>query len=251
LPPVASVLGIVLIYGVALSGPGVSPNPQYIAFLLVGGALYSHIAAYSWVATLAIAEGKWTYVFQSVFISPKSATPYLAGRTLASFVTSAITSMLALTIGWLVASSLFPASPIVFNITIVTVPLFLLALVVNILASMGLGFMLGAYSVFSTKFEWALPTYISGLLMLFSEALFPVRFLPTKQLQDFAGLLPFTNLMRAARAAILPGGTLASYSWYLGLCLIGGIIFFAIGLVTFRFAENYGRRKGVLDRKAV
>jgi len=250
LPPIAGVSAIILIYGVGVTSAGVTPNPAQIAFLLVGGALYAHIAAYSWVATLAIAEGKWTYVFQSVYISTKSSTPYLAGRTLASFISSAITSCIALTIGYFIASSLFPANPIAFNISTTTILLFILALLVNILASMGLGFMLGAYSVYSTKFEWALPTYISGLLMLFSEALFPVTILPSP-VREIANVLPFTNFIRASRQALLPKGTLPVYFSDLAISLVGGIVFLAIGLWTFRLAENHGRKKGVLDRKAV
>jgi len=254
IPPIASVLALVLIYGVAKPGASLDPNfGSQIAFLLVGGALYAHIAAYSWVATLAVAEGKWTYVFQSVYISPKSATPYLAGRTIASFITSATTSIIALTVGFFVAGALFPANQIPFNITFVTVPLFVLALVVNIFASMGLGFLLGAYSIYSTKFEWALPTYISGVLMIFSEALFPTSILPAP-LRDFANILPFTNFIRASRQALLPPPLYGSISLYLsdlGLCFLGGIVFLAVGLGAFRLAENHGRRKGVLDRKAV
>src|SRR5881628_721259 len=58
IPPIASVLALVLIYGIAKPGASLDPNfGSQIAFLLVGGALYAHIAAYSWVATLAVAEG--------------------------------------------------------------------------------------------------------------------------------------------------------------------------------------------------
>ena len=54
-------------------------SSAHLAFILVGAALYAHVAAYSWVATLAIAEGKWTYVFPQVYISPGSSLPYLTG----------------------------------------------------------------------------------------------------------------------------------------------------------------------------
>src|SRR5437879_13708810 len=110
------------------------------------------MSASSSVATIAVAVRKWTYVYHSVYLSPKSATPYLAGRTIASFITSATTSIIALTVGFFVAGALFPANQIPFNITFVTVPLFVLALVVNIFASMGLGFLLGAFFIYSTKF---------------------------------------------------------------------------------------------------
>ncbi len=254
IPPTASVLALVLIYGTAAVNLGIPLQADHFAFLIIGGALYAHIAAYSWVSSLAIAEGKWTYVFQSVYISPKSATPYLAGRTLASFLSSATTSVVALVVGYYVTIAIFPsAGPIPFNITIFSIPLFMLALLVNILASMGLGFLLSAYSIYSTKFEWALPTYISGLLMIFSGALFPVTVLP-HPIQDFANFLPFTNFIRASREALLgpPAyGSISAYTSDLGLCLLGGLVFLALGLETFKLAENRARRLGILDRKAV
>jgi len=89
--------------------------------------------------------------------------------------------------------------------------------------------------------------------MIFSEALFPTSILPAP-LRDFANILPFTNFIRASRQALLTPPLYGSISLYLsdlGLCLLGGIVFLAVGLGAFRLAENHGRRKGVLDRKAV
>ena len=115
---------------------------------------------------------------------------------------------------------------------------------------MGLGFLLGAYAIFASKFEWALPTYVSGLLMVFSGALFPVTLLP-HPVSDAANVLPFTEFIRAAREVLLPGGSLSSYAGYLGLSLLGGIILLGLGLLAFKYAERRARRLGVLDRKVV
>src|SRR5205807_8555894 len=98
--------------------------------------------------------------------------------------------------------------------------LFGVALVVNILASMGLVFLLGAYAIFASKFEWALPTYVSGLLMVFSEALFPASLLP-HPFSDVGNVLPFTEFIRASRSVLLPRGSISSYVYYLALRLVG------------------------------
>src|SRR5437773_10148686 len=114
--------------------------------------------------TLSITEGKWTFVFPKVYVSPKSSPPYLAGRCLAAFASSTVTSVASLAVAIVLSSLLFGvAIPLV--ITPLSISLFGVALVVNILSSMGLGFILGEYDIFVSKFVWALVIYVSGVLM--------------------------------------------------------------------------------------
>ncbi len=246
--PLASVIAASTVYYVgATNNVPPSFDPSRLAFILIGAALYAHVAAYSWVPTLAIAEGKWTYVFPQVYISPHSSLPYLTGRTLASFVTSTLTVIVSLVISFYVLSSIFHTN-IPFVVTPLSVSLLFFAMLVNILAALGLGLLLSAYALFATKFEWALPTYVAGLLMVFSEALFPVSFLPWP-LSAIANVLPFTEFMRAARQAMIQGGTVYSYFSYLELAVLGGIVVLALGFLAFRYAENRARRLGVIDKK--
>jgi ABC-2 type transport system permease protein len=244
--PLAGVIAASSVYYVGASGAG-RFSPSQLAFILIGAALYAHVAAYSWVPTLAIAEGKWTYVFPQVYISPHSSLPYLTGRTLASFASSTMTVIVSLVLSFYVLSSIFHTS-IPFNVTPLSVSLLFLAMFVNILAALGLGLLLSAYALFATKFEWALPTYVAGLLMVFSEALFPVSFLP-HPVSDVANVLPFTEFMRASRQAMIQGGDVYSYFSYLGLAVVGGITLLTLGFLAFRYAENRARRLGVIDRK--
>ena len=246
--PLASVIAASTVYYVG-STNNVPPSfePSRLAYILIGAALYAHVAAYSWVPTLAIAEGKWTYVFPQVYISPHSSLPYLTGRTLASFVTSTMTVLVSLVLSFYVLSSVFHTN-IPFMVNPLSVSLLFLAMLVNIFAALGLGLLLSAYALFATKFEWALPTYVAGLLMVFSEALFPFSALGWP-LSAIANVLPFTEFMRASRQAMIQGGTVYSYFSYLGLALLGGIVVLVMGFLAFRYAENRARRLGVIDKK--
>ncbi len=247
--PLASVLMALIVYWYGSTFAGKFSATQ-LTSILVGAALYFHVAAYSWVPTLAIAEGKWTYVFTHVYMSPASSPPYLTGRCLASFVTSSITSVVALVAAYFISLPLF-GTPLPLVVTPVSVLLVALAMVVNILAALGLGFLLGGYAIFASKFEWALPSYVAGLLMVFSGALFPVSVLP-HPFSDVADVLPFTNFIRAARDVLLVSDNpLWSYATHLGLSLLGGLVMLGLGLVTYRYGENKARRAGVLDRKVV
>lgn len=245
--PIASVMIAATVYYWGSTASG-SFSDSKLAYILVGAALYAHISAYAWVPTMAIAEGKWTNVFPLVFISPRSSPPYVAGRCLASFLSSTLTSLTALVAAYFISASMFQ-SGIPLLVTPFSITQLILALIVNIFASMGLGFALGAYTIFASKFEWALPMYISGVLMVFSEALFPVSFLP-RPLSDFGDILPFTAFIRASREAIIYGSASAYFSNIL-VSLVGGIIFLFLGLLAFRLAEEKARMKGIIDRKVV
>lgn len=244
--PLAGVISASTVYFVGASAAA-RFSPSQLAFILIGAALYAHVAAYSWVPTLAIAEGKWTYVFPQVYISPHSSLPYLTGRTLASFLSSTLTVIVSLVAAFYVLSTIFHTN-IPFTVTPLSVSLLFLAMLVNVLAAFGLGLLLSAYALFATKFEWALPTYVAGLLMVFSEALFPVSFLPWP-LSAIANVLPFTEFMRASRQAMIQGGTVYAYFSYLGLAVVGGFVVLALGFLAFRYAENRARRLGVIDKK--
>lgn len=250
--PIASTMTALAVFWVgffSIPGHDASQISLRLASIMIGATLYGHISAYSWVPTLAIAEGKWTNVFPQVYVSPKSSPPYLAGRCLASFASSSVTSIASLIAAYAIAVKLFNI-PITFIVTPLSATLLALAFIINIFGSMGLGFMLGAYAIFASKFEWALPTYVSGLLMIFSEGLFPVTMLP-HPFSDIGNVLPFTEFIRASRMAVLPGGSFSLYWYYIALCLIGGLIVLALGLVLFKHAEEHARRLGVLDRKVV
>ncbi len=247
--PLASVIAASTVYYVgSINNIPPSFDPSRLAYILIGAALYAHVAAYSWVPTLAIAEGKWTYVFPQVYISPHSSLPYLTGRTLASFVTSTLTVIVSLVLSFYVLSSVFHTN-IPFIVSPFSVSLLFFAMLVNILAALGLGLLLSAYTLFATKIEWALPTYVAGLLMVFSEALFPVSYLPWP-FSAIGNILPFTEFMRASRQAMIYGDTFSYFS-YLGLSALGGIIFLGLGLLAFRYSENRARRLGVIDKKTV
>ena len=243
--PLASILTALFVYQVA-STAAQNFDPGRLAYILVGAALYFHIAAYSWVPTLAIAEGKWSYVFTHVYMSPGSSPPYLAGRCLASFVTSTITSMASLAAAYFISILVFN-SQIPLVVSPVSVALLAAALVINIPAAMGLGFLLSAYAIYASKFEWPLPTYVAGLLMVFSGALFPVSVLP-HPLSDAAEFLPYTQFIAAARDVLIYS-SLESYAYHIGVALLGGVGFLVLGLLAFRFGEKKARRSGVIDRK--
>ena len=204
--PVAAVMTATIVFWFGSSQASLAPATlaHGLAYIVVGASLYGQISIYAWVPTSAIAEGKNTNLFPQVYITPPSAIPYLAGRCLASFVISLPVVCLAFAIPYYADRGLFGYS-LPIEVSPLSVALVAIAMLASFPAALGLGFTLGSYSIFASRLEWAIPAYIAGSLMIFSEALFPLSVLPWP-LSAFGQAVPFTYLMRAARAALLDPG---------------------------------------------
>jgi ABC-type polysaccharide/polyol phosphate export permease len=243
--PIAVVLMAAAVYWYGSSFVGAF-NSDRLAFIVVGASLYAQVGGYAFVPTAAIAEGKSTNVYPQVFITPASSIPYLAGRCFASFASSVPVVVASLTVSYFASLALFGALP-----ALIASPASALmlsgALIASLPGALGLGYLLGGYSVFVSKFEWALPSYISGVLMIFSEALFPSSVLPWP-LGFVAEALPFTYFMRASRAALI-SGIWSDYAISMIFCVLTGLVFLVVGVVAFKWSEHDGRRKGFIDRK--
>ncbi len=244
--PFASAMTTSIIYWFGASHSPAGFDPARLAFVLVGSTLYAHVAAYAWVPTIAIAEGKNLSVFPHIYLTSRSTATYLAGRALSAFAISATTSLSALTVAYFVLGSVLHTT-IVLNVTPVSSLMLGVALLANIPAAMGLGYFLGAYSLYASKFEWSLPGYVAGLLMVFSGALFSTSVLPWP-VSVAASYLPFTLFIQASRDAIIYGNV-ADYASSLALCVVGGLIMVGMGLVVYFAAEKRARKDGVLDRR--
>lgn len=243
--PIASAMTTSIIYWFGSSTAGLF-DPTRLAYVLVGSALYAHIASYAWVPTQAIAEGKNLSVFPHIYITSRSSALYLAGRALSAFVNSTITSMIALAFVYFLLGSFFHTTiPLV--ISPFSILLLAVALLVNIPGALGLGYFLGAYALYASRFEWSLPGYVAGLLMVFSGALFPPSILPWP-VSVGAAALPYTQFISAARDAIIYNLP-SAYAIAIVYCALGGIIMLGAGLWVYLAAEAKARSSGVIDRR--
>ena len=245
--PFASAMTVSIIYWFGASNGGAGTfTPAGLAFVLIGSTLYPHVASYAWVPTVAIAEGKNLAVFPHIYLTARSTAFYVAGRLFSAFVLSTATSLAALVVAYYVLGA-FVGAQIPVTVTGASAALLAAALLANIPGALGLGYLLGAYSLYASKFEWSLPGYVAGLLMVFSGALFPTSTLPWP-VSVAAYYLPFTQFIAAARGALLPGAS-GDYAASMALCLLGGTMLLALGLAVYFASERKARRDGVIDRR--
>ena len=244
--PFASAMTVSIIYWFGTTTGTSIFSPDRLAFVLIGSTLYAHVASYAWVPTVAIAEGKNLSVFPHIYLTSRSTALYVAGRLLSAFAISTVTSLVALAVAYYVLGS-FLATQIPVAVNGWSALLLAAALVANLPGALGLGYLLGAYSLYASKFEWSLPGYVAGLLMVFSGALFPTSILPWP-VSVAAYYLPFTQFIAAARGALLPGLS-SDYAASMALCLLGGAALLLLGLLTYFASERKARRDGVIDRR--
>jgi ABC-type polysaccharide/polyol phosphate export permease len=245
--PAAAALTAAIVYWFGATEVGAF-DPSRLAYVVIGASLYGQIALYAYVPTSAISEGKNSYVYPQVYVTPASSIPYLAGRCIATFMESVPVVLVSIGTCALVSAEFFHASlPLV--ISPVSLALAVLAMVFVFPSALGLGYIIGSYSIFASKFEWAVPSYIAGALMILSEALYPASALPWP-LSSIAESLPFTYFMRATRDVLLYS-SLSSYLTDAAVTIVLGLPLLALGLLTFRWGENRGRVKGFIDRKSM
>ena len=246
--PFASAMTVCIIYWFGTQSIHLF-DPSRLAFVLVGSTLYAHVASYAWVPTIAIAEGKNLSVFPHIYLTSRTTAVYLAGRTLSSFAISVTTSMLALGLAYYALGSfLNTAIPLV--VTPLSILMLSLAVLVNIPGALALGYFLGAYSLYASKFEWSLPGYVAGLLMVFSGALFSPSILPWP-ISAGAWALPYTQFISAARDAIAPSSINLPSAFPVAIleCAVGGGLLLLVSLWVYFAAERKARKDGVIDRR--
>jgi len=241
-PNIASVLTVVMVYWVGAGTVGAA-DPGLLSSLIIGASIYTHFASYIWAPISAVAEGKASYTYPLVFIA-NSALPYISGRVIASFVESSLAAVLALVSSTVATASLVTTPNL--SLTPQGVALLLLCMTIGLLPALGMGLLLASYAIFVTRLEWGLPVYIAGLLMLLSDSIVPVSILPYS-LQLVAESLPFTHVVRAARAALI--GPAAALEGEAILASILGLIWLFSGLLVYSYSERRGRERGYIDAK--
>jgi ABC-type polysaccharide/polyol phosphate export permease len=126
-------------------------------------------------------------------------------------------------------------------------PALALSMVVGIVCFIAMGFFLSAINIMTSRVQFMLSEYVSGILYLFGGVVFLPNVLPSWG-QAISNALPITYYLRSVRLSILQA---ADFSFqtnmlYLIVTTVATIIF---GVGTFRIAIHQARKNGLIDRK--
>jgi ABC-2 type transport system permease protein len=116
-----------------------------------------------------------------------------------------------------------------------------------VLSFVGLGLVAAVLPLLSTE-KGAYATHIfEAVLLLVSGVYYEIEVLPI-WIRPLSYISPATYTLRAMRAALLQGTGLGELLPTIILLLVIGIVLIPLGIIVFRQAEFYAKKKGKLKR---
>lgn len=215
----------------AYSGSG-----DYMSFILLGTVLSNFILTVFWGMGYALKEDMDTGVLESNWLTPVSRILILVGRTLASLLTTTITSLIMLAI----AGALFGFRP-----TGNTWAAFLTAIPM-LLGLYGFGFAFAAVVLLMREAN-TLVDVSSFLVQGLSGANFPVKSLPY-WLIPISLMLPLTYGFDAVRGFLLKTNTLLPLQTEVALLIVFMFVMLWFGAWVFDKVERRVRTLGTLGQ---
>lgn len=215
----------------AYSGSG-----DYMSFILLGTVLSNFILTVFWGMGYALKEDMDTGVLESNWLTPVSRILILVGRTLASLLTTTITSLIMLAI----AGALFGFRP-----TGNTWAAFLTAIPM-LLGLYGFGFAFAALVLLMREAN-TLVDVSSFLVQGLSGANFPVKSLPY-WLIPISLMLPLTYGFDAVRGFLLETNTLLPLQTEVALLIVFMFVMLWFGAWVFDKVERRVRTLGTLGQ---
>ena len=215
----------------AYSGSG-----DYMSFILVGTALSNFILTVFWGMGYALKEDMDAGVLESNWLTPVSRILILVGRTLASLLTTTITSLIMLAI----AGALFGFRP-----TGNTWAAFLTAIPM-LLGLYGFGFAFAGVVLLMREAN-TLVDVSSFLVQGLSGANFPVKSLPY-WLIPISLMLPLTYGFDAVRGLLLKTNTILPLQTEVALLIVFMFVMLWLGAWVFYKVERRVRTLGTLGQ---
>jgi ABC-2 type transport system permease protein len=244
--PIAGLLivGFMFLIGSTVSG---TLNPDLFAFMFIGNSFFIYVIQVMTTMTMLIHEDRSHYeVLKHIYLTPGSLSWYIIGRALNGVMNASVSLLLTLGFGVAIFQGLLKV-PISIDWLGIDWGLLSLSLLLGIMCFMAIGFILCGINIMTSKVQFMLTEYVSGILYLFGGVVFKPEILPTWG-QAISNALPITYFLRIARFSILhqTGFDVQTSLLYLVVTMIATII---VGALAFRVAMYKARRDGLIDKK--
>jgi ABC-2 type transport system permease protein len=244
--PVAGLLivGFIFLVGSVVTG---AVNPVLFTYLFIGNSFFIYVMQVMMTMTMLIHEDRSHYeVLKHIYLAPGSLSWYIVGRALNGVMNASIS--LLLTLGMGVAIFQFglginiPVNWLAANWGVLA-----LGLLLGIVCFMGMGFILCGINIMTSKVQFMLTDYVSGILYLFGGVVFLPSFLPLWG-QYISNALPVTYFLNLIRFSFLPeaGFDVQLNLLYLVVTMIATVL---LGMLVFKAAMYKARRDGLIDKK--
>jgi ABC-2 type transport system permease protein len=243
--PISRAAILVVMYGVITQGNFSDPLFPYI---YLGNAFYSYVFTVMNGVSWAVIDDREHYrTLKYMYVAPIRIPAYLLGRGVAGFLTASLSVLITILAGvWFLH---VPFDPLQVNWLLFFVSLFI---GVVMLAMMGL--ILGAISLLVVRHSGFLAEGVSGVLFIFSGAIYPLEVLPA-WLRPVGFAIPITYWLELMRRSLIGNvaqafPTLAGFSnlQLLGILVGLSIVFGVASIYIFRICDRRARERGLIDR---
>lgn len=238
------IAGFIFLLGSSVLG---SFSSEFFTYIFIGNALFSYVIQITMEMSWLIHEERARYeVLKHIYISPNSLGPYIFGRGLIAALGATVSVILTFVLGFLIFDTMMG---IRLNINLATInyPTLTISVILGIVNLVFIGYVLAAINLVSSKLQFTLGEYVSGVFFLFGGVIFPPTILPPLA-AHLSTFLPVTHFLNAARASF--GIGTADLLGSLELLSVATVATVSLGIFTFRLAERRARSLGLLDRKS-
>jgi len=238
------IVGFVFLIGSAVAG---AFRPEYFAFMFIGNTFFIYVLQVTMTMSFLIHEDRSHYeVLKHIYLSPGSLRYYILGRALNVVMNASISLVLTIIFGVLIFQGLLGVS-IPINWLNINYPAIVLSIIIGTICVIFIGFIFSGINLVSSKIQFALPDYVSGIFYLLGGVVFPPEILPAWA-QTISNVLPITYFLRAVRSSFLLQ-TAGSFQTDLLYLTLTTIVTAVVGTVVFKAAEFKARKDGLIDRK--
>lgn len=243
--PVSRAAILVIMYGVITRGDFTNPLFPYI---YLGNTFYSYVFTVMNGVSWAVIDDREHYrTLKYMYVAPIRIPIYLLGRGVAGFITASLSVVITILAGVLFLN-------VTLDLAQVDWLLFIVSLVIGIVMLALMGLVLAAISLLVVRHSGFLAEGVSGVLFIFSGAIYPLEVLPT-WLRPVGFAIPITYWLELMRRSLVGSvaqafPTLAAFSNFQLLAILVGLsVFFGVvSIYVFRICDRRARERGLIDR---
>jgi ABC-2 type transport system permease protein len=243
--PISRAAILVVMYGVITQGNFTNPLFPYI---FLGNAFYTYVFMVMNGVSWAVIDDREHYkTLKYMYVAPIRIPVYLLGRGVAGFLTASLSVIITILAGVLFLHVSF--DPLQADWL-----LFFVSLVIGVVMLAMMGLILAAVSLLVVRHSGFLADGVSGVLFLFSGAIYPLEVLP-KWLQPVGYAIPITYWLELMRRSLIGNvaqafPTLARFSslQLLGILVGLSFVFGVASVFIFRVCDRRARERGLIDR---
>lgn len=212
----------------------ISGFEDFIAFAVIGWFVYTYVDTTIWSIGQNFRWEQFSGTLEPLFVAPVPRTSILIGAAISDTVSTSMSALIML-----------GTSCVIFGVgyALTTIGPIILILMMMVVALFGFGFMIaGLIIVF--KDPSVLTELIDNVVFALSPVSYPIQVLP-RAAQMVAYALPATIAIMTIRELAI-GGALETVSF---LYTLGGlalliVAFWIMGLLCFRYAERWTKKRG-------